>query len=138
MTNKYLGVDAGATKTKAVLFDNFGNIINESIKGHGNIILKEEEAINNVISAISDCLRDVTEFEKVNILIGMAGVGISNKSKYVEQIVRKEFIRNLDEIKVIDDGYFGMISGLKNKDGICLNVGTVSIIYAQKKERLLE
>ena len=59
MASKFLGIDAGATKTRAVLYDAAGVMLYESIQGHGNIIVNEAIALQNVTNAIAQCLEQV-------------------------------------------------------------------------------
>ncbi|GAB2023890.1 hypothetical protein RyT2_29730 [Pseudolactococcus yaeyamensis] len=70
MQNKYLGIDAGATKTHAVLYGEDGNVLYETTQGHGNMIVNENEAIQNVTTAIAQCLKQVRDTDVVKLLLG--------------------------------------------------------------------
>ncbi len=84
MQIKYLGVDAGATKTRAALYRENGTIISRSTQGHGNIIVNEIEAMENISLAISSCLKDININDKIHALVGIAGIQIANKSSKVK------------------------------------------------------
>lgn len=136
MASKFLGVDAGATKTRAVLYDAAGVMLYESIQGHGNIIVNEAIALQNVTNAIAQCLEQVSEIDQISLLLGMAGIDISNKSKQVKRSLEIKF-PTLQQVAVINDGYLGMIAALKGRDGVFVVSGTGSVVYGQKQDTRL-
>lgn len=136
MQIKYLGVDAGATKTRAVLYHADGSVYRRSTQGHGNIIVNEVEALNNVRAAVAQCLEKIQDDEMVFALVGMAGVQIANKSSEVKRFLQKEF-SNIQQLEVINDGYLGMIAGLEGQDGVFVIAGTGSVIYGKKGQDIV-
>lgn len=136
MRNKYLGIDAGATKTHAVLYDDDGNVLYETTQGHGNIIVNETEAIQNVTTAIAQCLKQVKATDDLKVLLGMAGIEISNKSNELTALLKNEF-SSLKQVKIMNDGYLGMVAALKGRDGIFVISGTGSVVYGKKHDRLV-
>lgn len=135
MQNKYLGIDAGATKTHAVLYDDAGNVLYETTQGQGNIIVNETEAIQNVTTAIEHCLKQVTDTDDVKVLLGMAGIDISDKSKELTAFLESTFPR-FSQVEIMNDGYLGMVAALKGRDGIFVISGTGSVVYGKKHDYL--
>ncbi|GAB2023066.1 BadF/BadG/BcrA/BcrD ATPase family protein [Pseudolactococcus yaeyamensis] len=65
----------------------------------------------------------------------MAGIDISNKSKEMKAVLEREFPR-FQQVKIMNDGYLGMIAALKGRDGIFVISGTGSVVYGRKQNQL--
>lgn len=125
---RYIGIDAGATKTKAVVFNDEGQLIFETTTGHGNIIIDEQMAIYNVKKALHNCQPYFLQDNA--LLVGMAGIQVAGKIDFMEHLLSLSF-PELSHIKVVNDGYLGMMAGLKGHDGLFVISGTGSVVYAK-------
>ena len=63
-----IGIDVGGTKTKAVLFDEDGNVVKEVVSGSAHPLNADDETI---IKTLQKCLID----ESSPVVFGYAGYG---------------------------------------------------------------
>ena len=63
-----IGIDVGGTKTKAVLFDEAGNVVKEVVSGSAHPLNADDETI---IKTLQECLID----ESSPVVFGYAGYG---------------------------------------------------------------
>lgn len=129
---RYIGVDAGGTKTKTVLYDENGRMLVESITGHGNILVDEEVALANICKGIEKVLRQTSE---LYLLVGIAGVETAGKVRSVTEFLQNRFPM-ITKVKVINDGELGMIAQLQGKDGVFAIAGTGSVVYAKNTGKM--
>lgn len=137
MSNKYLGIDAGATKTQAVLYDAHGHLIFETSAGHGNILVDETVALQHIVSAMTACLTTVSSEDTLYVLVGVAGVSVSDKAQLVTTVLTTNLQGYSHHLKVVNDAYLGMMANLKGGDGLFLISGTGSVVYGQSGETML-
>ncbi|MFC7678752.1 N-acetylglucosamine kinase [Paenibacillus sp. GCM10028914] len=72
---KYLGVDAGGSKTHAVIVDECGNVLGKGIAGNGNHQIERDLAEQNITAACDAALQEagITKEEVSFAYFGLAG-----------------------------------------------------------------
>lgn len=119
-----IGVDAGGTKTEAIAYNLDGNELVKSITGFGNLVLNEKEAINNILSSISNCIEKLNKEGLKKVYVGAAGMEVGNNAYIIEKSIEEFF--GVDAV-VINDGELALKAVLKGEDGILTIAGTGSI-----------
>ncbi len=122
----FLGIDGGGTKTKFVLTDINGNIINELVLGGCNpTVIGIENCANLFYTGITQICQNIPT-EKVSVFIGAAGCGIeSNKKAIYERLSHMNF----SSLAVDRDSENIIAAGLLGKDGVVAILGTGSVIF---------
>lgn len=133
---KYIiGIDGGGTKTEAAAYSMNGKELASAKTGFGNVLINKEEAIDNIISAIDQCILKISNNEEVNqceyIYLGLAGSEAGDASSFITKTLVARY--NV-KIKVVNDAVIALASLLKGEDGILTISGTGSISYGLKKE----
>jgi len=133
---KYIiGIDGGGTKTEATAYSMNGKELANVKTGFSNILINKEEAIENIISAIDQCILKISNNGEVNqceyIYLGLAGSEAGEASSFITKTLVK--IYNV-KVKVVNDAVIALASLLKGEDGILTISGTGSISYGLNKE----
>ena len=121
-----LSVDAGGTKTRAVLLDEDNRILKEAITGCGNPALDYGEAEKNIAKALEQCMPGEAPEA---IVAGVAGAGSGTYGADLEESLRERFAL---PVSVISDGPLAIYSALGEKDGLLVISGTGSVIQGKK------
>lgn len=125
-----IGVDGGGTKTEAVAYSLDGHELGSAITGYGNVLINKEEAINNIICAIDQCISQISKNEESlgckAIYLGLAGSEVGEASSYITDILVNMY---KVKVKVVNDSVIALASILKGEDGILTISGTGSISY---------
>ncbi|MCY6959934.1 BadF/BadG/BcrA/BcrD ATPase family protein [Clostridium brassicae] len=119
-----IGVDAGGTKTEAIAYDLSGKQLTMSVTGFGNLVLKKDEAINNILEAIGNCISRLGKEGLKKIYVGAAGMEVGDNADIIYKSVTEKF--DIDVV-VINDGELALKAVLKGEDGILTIAGTGSI-----------
>ena len=121
-----LSVDAGGTKTRAVLLDETNTILREKVTGCGNLTLDFAEAEKNIADALAGCMPETLPEA---IVVGAAGAGSAD---YAEKLMRS--LENHFGIPayVTSDGPLAIYGALGEKDGLLVISGTGSVIQGKK------
>ncbi|WP_285766115.1 BadF/BadG/BcrA/BcrD ATPase family protein [Peribacillus sp. SI8-4] len=122
--NYIIGVDGGGTKTEAVAYGVAGNKISEGKAGYGNLLIKEEQAITNIIRAIEQCMAPIVSGNCLYICLGLAGFGGVKDPQNLKSALTKAF--NLP-YTIVNDGIIAHAALLKGKDGILTISGTGAV-----------
>lgn len=119
-----IGIDVGGTKTKAVLFDEDGNVVKEVVSGSAHPLNADDETI---IKTLQKCLID----ESSPVVFGYAGYG---KNAAMRQHIHDLVTSVCKDRKyvLLNDIEMAMLSTLKDADGICVILGTGSIALKRK------
>ncbi|MHA7098114.1 BadF/BadG/BcrA/BcrD ATPase family protein [Priestia aryabhattai] len=122
--NYIIGVDGGGTKTEAVAYDLNGHVLSQAKRGHGNLLIDEEEATDNILHAIKQCMNPLKSRECTYIYIGLAGYdGFVNK-RQLEKVIDNHF---KVPYTIANDAIIAHAALLKGKHGILTISGTGSI-----------
>jgi len=122
----FLGIDGGGTKTKFMLKNQNGDIINELTLGASNPTSVGIDACCELFyNGIKEICKDIP-LGKVSIFIGAAGCGITTNKNAVYQRLTP---LNPSSLTVSSDAENIIAAGLKNENGVIAIMGTGSVIF---------
>jgi N-acetylglucosamine kinase-like BadF-type ATPase len=128
-----LGVDAGGTKTTALITDSLGNKISESISGPGSYTsVGTEKAADNLNKAIFESMKLAgidrgIRFE--SSCFGFAGFNVPDDIKHYLKIVHNKILKknlNPDKYLIVNDTRIGLEAGSDAKNKLIIIAGTGS------------
>lgn len=128
----YLGVDGGGTSTEFALSDKDGNIIASSTLGPCNVANMSTDEIYKLLNeGIQITCRSVPLWQ-ISAFFGLAGAGT------VKGDALSELIKNFGFSKAQygTDAENIVSAGLNGKDGIIVIIGTGSVVFASKNNKL--
>lgn len=119
----YLGVDAGATKTHAVLVDEYGRVLGKGLAGNGNHQLGRETAERNIRTACGEALRGAGLLEHD---ITFAYFGLAGADREPDYMILRPMISGLGFARhdLACDTMIGMRAGTSRPYGAALICGT--------------
>lgn len=134
---KYIiGVDGGGTKTEAIAYTLEGKELCISKTGVGNVLINEKEAMENIISAIDQCISKIHQSMESSqceiIYLGLAGSESGDANSYITKALSERYGV---KIRVVNDAVIALASLLKGQDGILTISGTGSISYGIREGR---
>lgn len=123
--NYVIGVDAGATKTEAIVADGEGHPVGAGRSGCGNWeVVGEKDAADAIFDAIRQALEraDVTLAQVRNAHMGLAGLDWPED----EPRLRQALMRHLGALPVTleNDAYLGVRACTPDADGITVSAGS--------------
>lgn len=131
---KYIiGVDGGATKTKAAAYSLADQELGQGYSGFGNLSLDFDQAVKNIINAIQQCINSLKEErpgECLGIYLGIAGIEDNNNVEKVETLLKQRFPC---KVQAWHDSELAHAAIFKGEDGIITISGTGSVSYGLYK-----
>ncbi len=127
-----LGIDAGATKTKAAIADENGKILGRGKSGPGNIKMHSAESFQNIIK---DVIKQATGEETYRFsyaVLGVAGSDTEESIEYTKKLA--EDILNAEKIKVVNDTLLVRPACSDKNYGVTAVVGTGSNFYGVNRQ----
>ncbi|MGX1265251.1 N-acetylglucosamine kinase-like BadF-type ATPase [Rossellomorea marisflavi] len=122
---RIIGIDAGGTKTQALVMDEQQNVLFESVAGHGNPSVSFQQAMDHLTLVLNDCLQ---EGKADAIVIGMAGL----QSGPLEERVKNALSPlSPSPMWIISDAELAFDSAIGEGDGILTIAGTGSISHGR-------
>ncbi len=122
-----ISVDVGGTKSKAVLYNENGDVLNEVVVGSCHPMQNDDETIINNIQA---CILD----DNAPIVFGFAGYGRSQSLKdKIDWLVAKACGNH--PYHIIPDTEMAMYSTLLGHDGITVILGTGSVAFRKESAK---
>ncbi len=120
-----LGVDAGGTKTKAVVMDRNGEILHEGRGGPGNHLVVGKEG---VLKSLSEALGNFKDIEYDVAVLGLGGAGFEKEAREeLAHAIRK--VVKTEEIEVYNDCYVAAKGAIgKRERGMIILAGTGSMV----------
>lgn len=129
MGNFYLGIDGGATKTKFVIADKTGKIIDEITLGPSNPI---DIGYEKCISVLKDGIERISRgipYGEINIFAGISGGASGDNQRRINAFLSgfgfNAFSNGSDAENIL-------AAGLKGKDGVAVIMGTGSCAFVSK------
>ncbi len=122
-----IGVDAGGSKTHAVVYDSDNRMVHECYMGMGNMNVDREQAIKNCQYAIDDCLEHINE--KAFICVGAAGITAKGNKEALRQALQDRYSDH--HTHITSDAYLALYAKLEGKDGVLLISGTGSVVFGK-------
>lgn len=127
-TSYYLGIDGGGTKTRFMLADKDGNVLNVITLPASN---PTSVGIQETVNVLKDGIKQILNvpYNKVSVFAGIAGCGIASNGKFVVQELESY---NFSRLTVTSDAENVIYAGLKGNDGIISIMGTGSATFVAK------
>lgn len=120
---KYLGVDAGGSKTHAVIINERGNVLGKGIAGNGNHQIDRDLAADNIQSACNAALLEagITK-EEVNF----AYFGLAGADREADYEILRPMIASMGypKYEIACDTMIGMRAGTDRSYGAAIICGT--------------
>ena len=123
-----LGIDAGGTKTVALLADADGRIVAEGRAGGANLRahgeLEVEKMLHEVIDQVDATGRDIAP---AAVCLGIAGVDREDDGRIIRDIMRRLGFRS--NTLIVNDALIALVAGAGASPGVVVVAGTGSIAY---------
>ena len=132
MRQLFLGVDAGGTKTTAVIATSDGEVLTYGVGGPANILEDGEDKVRRSLKkAVSDVLK---AYDEVNFSVfGLPVIGeVKGIEDTLSNIIKEEL--NIKPDLLVNDVVVGWAGGTGCNDGIHVVAGTGTIAYGRKGE----
>ncbi len=124
----FLGIDGGGTKTRFMLADDKGNVLNSiTLPASNPTSVGIDETVNILKNGFKQILN--VPYNKVSVFAGIAGCGIASNSEYV---CKELSSYNFSKLTVTSDAENVIFAGLKGEDGIISIMGTGSATFVSK------
>ena len=129
-----IGIDAGGTKTKGVLYKDH-QIIDELIGEMGNPIVNFELAVSNVLQVIENLLSQ----NKLNYMdISMISIGMAGAGTIIQELTCTFKERIPCKFVADSDLKMSHIATFKNQDGNLFIAGTGSSLLSRKNGEFIQ
>ncbi|HWI20941.1 MAG TPA: BadF/BadG/BcrA/BcrD ATPase family protein [Vicinamibacterales bacterium] len=122
-----LGIDAGGTKTVALLADADGHIIGEGRAGAANLQTEGELEVEKILHTVIDRATEGWSQPPAAVCLGIAGVDREDDSRIIRDIMRRLGFRS--NTLIVNDALIALVAGAGASPGVVLISGTGSIAY---------
>lgn len=119
----YLGIDAGGSKTSAVITDRTGNIVGRGMSGCGNHQLGVEMARTHINEAIQQALRTSgLSYSDISY----ASFGLAGADREADYVILRPMIKEIGfaYYNIVCDTVIGLRAGTRKPYGVVLICGT--------------
>lgn len=120
-----LGLDAGGTKTVALVAGEDGSPAGEARAGGANLHTHGELEIEKVLHDVME--RAAAGREIAALCLGMAGVDRPQDEAVIRGILRR--LGHRDRVRVVNDAVIALVAGAPERLGLVVLAGTGSIAY---------
>lgn len=127
----YLGIDGGGTKTKFLLTDADGNVLNSIVLGACNPV---SVGFDTCFSVLEDGIKKICggiPYGKISVFAGIAGGTVGNNRGELAAFLEKF---HFSKYGTGNDGENIIGAGLRGKDGVVAILGTGSVVFAAQKD----
>ena len=122
-----LGIDAGGSKTVALLADAEGRVVGEGRAGGANLQSHGELEVEKVLHAVIDQAIGDSPRTPAAVCLGLAGVDRDDDHRVITDIMRRLGFRS--RTLIVNDALVALVAGAGEGAGIVLVSGTGSIAY---------
>jgi N-acetylglucosamine kinase-like BadF-type ATPase len=122
-----LGIDAGGTKTVALLADADGNILGEGRAGAANLQTEGELEVEKILHTVIDAATDGRHMPLAAVCLGMAGVDRDDDARIIRGVMRRLGFRS--NALIVNDALIALVAGAGPSPGVVIVSGTGSIAY---------
>lgn len=129
-----LGIDAGGTKTVALLADADGHIIGEGRAGAANLQTEGELEVEKILHTVIDLATDGRPDPLAAVCLGIAGVDREDDARIIRGIMRRLGFRT--KALIVNDALIALVAGAGASQGVVLISGTGSIAYGVSHQGL--
>ncbi|HEY8551479.1 MAG TPA: BadF/BadG/BcrA/BcrD ATPase family protein [Vicinamibacterales bacterium] len=124
-----LGIDAGGTKTVALLADAGGRIVGEARGAGANLHAVGELEVEKVLHDVMDRAIGDRHLLPSVICLGMAGVDRPGDAQVIRTLLRR--ISYKARVLIANDALIALVAGVGDAPGVVLIAGTGSIAYGR-------
>lgn len=129
-----LGIDAGGTHTRFILFDDKGEILNKQTLDTMHFMKVGYEGIRQRLLEYKEMMDSQGyETDSFKVAIGIAGYG---QDSIIRENIELKVHSVFKEAKIYNDAEFALISALENKDGVFVISGTGSIALSRINDEI--
>jgi N-acetylglucosamine kinase-like BadF-type ATPase len=122
-----LGIDAGGTKTVALLADGEGRILGEGRAGAANLQTEGELEVEKILHTVIERATDGRHLQPAAVCLGMAGVDRQDDAVIIRDVMRRLGFRN--NSLIVNDALIALVAGAGASPGVVVISGTGSIAY---------
>jgi N-acetylglucosamine kinase-like BadF-type ATPase len=122
-----LGIDAGGTKTVALLADADGNILTEGRAGAANLHTEGELEVEKILHTVIDLATEGRDVTLSAVALGIAGVDREDDARIIRGIMRRMGYRS--NAVIVNDALIALVAGAGTSPGVVVIAGTGSIAY---------
>ena len=122
-----LGIDAGGTKTVALLADADGRILGEGRAGAANLQTEGELEVEKILHTVIEHATDGRQVAPAAVCLGMAGVDRQDDAQIIRDVMRRLGFRA--NTLIVNDALIALVAGAGDSPGVVLISGTGSIAY---------
>jgi len=124
-----LGIDAGGTKTRAILTDESGRVVGGSRGGGANLRTHGELQVEKVLHAVVEQAEAEAGARADALALGIAGADRPEDHAVLREILRR--IGFKDRVVVANDARIAFVAGSERRVGLALICGTGSIAWGR-------
>ena len=122
-----LGIDAGGTKTTALLADGDGNVLGEGRAGAANLQTEGELEVEKILHTVIERATDGRHLPLAAVCLGMAGVDREDDARVIRDVMRRLGFRS--NALIVNDALIALVAGAGPSPGVVVVSGTGSIAY---------
>lgn len=122
-----LGIDAGGTKTVALLADLSGRIVGEGRAGGANLQTEGELQVEKVLHSVIEQATQAHHSWPKAVCLGIAGVDREGDARVMREIMRRLGFRA--NTLIVNDALIALVAGAGASPGLVVISGTGSIAY---------
>ncbi len=129
-----LGIDAGGTKTLALLADADGRVLREGRAGPANLQTEGELEVEKILHAVIEQACEGLSGPLDAVCLGMAGVDREDDYRVIRGVIRRLGFRS--NALIVNDALIALVAGAGVNPGVVLVSGTGSIAYGVSHRRV--
>ncbi len=129
-----LGIDAGGTKTVALLADADGRILGEGRAGAANLQTEGELEVEKILHTVIEHATDGRQVTPAAVCLGMAGVDRQDDAQIIRDVMRRLGFRS--NTLIVNDALIALVAGAGDSPGVVLISGTGSIASGVSAHRV--
>ena len=122
-----LGIDAGGSKTVALVADGNGRIVGEGRGGGANLQTEGELQVEKVLHEVIERAMDGRPDPLDAVCLGMAGVDRDSDGRVIRDIMRRLGFRQ--NTLIVNDALIALVAGAGASPGVVVISGTGSIAF---------
>jgi N-acetylglucosamine kinase-like BadF-type ATPase len=128
-----LGIDAGGSKTVALLATAEGRLVAEARAGGANLRTHGELAVEKTLHDVIDHVLEGQDLRPSAVCLGIAGVDRGDDAATLRGVMRRLGFR--DRTLIVNDALIALVAGAGQPTGVVLVAGTGSIAYGVNHAR---
>jgi len=122
-----LGIDAGGSKTIALLADEEGRIVGEGRAGAANLQTEGELEVEKILHTVIERATDGRPVSPAAVCLGMAGVDRQDDALIIRDVMRRLGFRT--NALIVNDALIALVAGAGSSPGVVVISGTGAIAY---------